>query len=92
MYPESHGFVAMPVTICIKNTCSNLSHLIIVTDDEIVCACDRHSNETVTLRTHVTKYKNLRKRMVKFIRNSENRGDKIVRVNSIRISKSVNLH
>ena len=25
MFPESHGFVAMPVTSCIKDTCSNLS-------------------------------------------------------------------
>ena len=28
MLPESHGFVAMPVTSCIKDTCSDLSHLI----------------------------------------------------------------
>ena len=27
MFPESHGFVAMPVTSCIKDTCSNLSYL-----------------------------------------------------------------
>ena len=25
MFPESHGFIAMPVTSCIKDTCSNLS-------------------------------------------------------------------
>ena len=25
MFPESHGFVTMPVTSCIKDTCSNLS-------------------------------------------------------------------
>ena len=25
MFPEIHGFVAMPVTSCIKDTCSNLS-------------------------------------------------------------------
>ena len=25
MFPESHGFVAMPVTGCIKDTCSNFS-------------------------------------------------------------------
>ena len=25
MFPESHGFVAMPVTRCIKDKCSNLS-------------------------------------------------------------------
>ena len=34
--------------------------------DEIVRACDRHSNETVTLRKHVTKYKKMRKLMVEF--------------------------
>ena len=25
MFPESHGFVALPVTSCIKDTCSKLS-------------------------------------------------------------------
>ena len=25
MFPESHGFVTMPVTSCIKDTCSKLS-------------------------------------------------------------------
>ena len=25
MFPESHGFVAMPVTSCIKDACPNLS-------------------------------------------------------------------
>ena len=25
MFLENHGFVAMPVTCCIKDTCSNLS-------------------------------------------------------------------
>ena len=24
MFPESHGFVAMPVTSCTKDACSNL--------------------------------------------------------------------
>ena len=45
--------------------------------DEIIRACDCHSNETVTVRKHVTKYKNMRKWMVEFFRKSENRGDEI---------------
>ena len=48
VFPESHGFVAMPVTSCIKDTCSNPIKL--VKRDEIVRPCERHSNETVTLR------------------------------------------
>ena len=48
--------------------------------DEIVQPCDRHSNETVTLRIHVNKY------FSEFLRIFENRGIKIVRVNSIRIT------
>ena len=57
--------------------------------DEIVRLCDRHSNETVTTRKHVTKYKNLRKWTVEFLRKFENRGIKIARVNSILITKFV---
>ena len=45
--------------------------------DEIARTFDRHSNETVTLEKHVTKYKNMRKFMVKFLRKSESRGIKI---------------
>ena len=37
--------------------------------DEIVRACDRHRNETVTLTKHVTKYKYMRKWMVEFLSN-----------------------
>ena len=59
--------------------------------DEIVLACDRHSNEIVTLFKHATKYENMRKWMVEFLRKSEGRDDKIARVNSIRITKSINL-
>ena len=50
---------------------------------------NRNSNETVTLRKHVTKYKNMPKWMVEFFRKPESRGDKIARVNSIRITKSI---
>ena len=30
MFPDSYGFVAMPVTSCIKDTCSDLSHIYLV--------------------------------------------------------------
>ena len=59
--------------------------------DEIVRLCDLHSNETVTLRKHVTKHKNMRKWMVEYLRKSGSSGDKIDWVNSIRITKSINL-
>ena len=55
----------------------------------IVGVCDRHSNETVTLRKHVTKYKNVLKWMIEFLRQSESRGDKIVLVNHILITISI---
>ena len=48
-----------------------------------------YSNETVTLRKHVIKYKNLRKLMSEFLRKVVNRGCKIARVNPILISKSI---
>ena len=48
MFLESHGFVAMPVTSCIKDACSNLSLSNIVKGYDIVQPFDRHSNETVT--------------------------------------------
>ena len=53
--------------------------------------CDWHSNETATLRKHVTKYKHIRKWMVEFLKKFENRGIKIARANSIPIKKSINL-
>ena len=52
----------------------------LVKGDEIVRACDWHSNETAILRNHVPKNKHMRKWMVEFFRQSESRGDKIVRV------------
>ena len=57
----------------------------------IVRHCDRHRNETVTLRKHITKYKNIRKWIVEILRKFKNRGIKIARVNSILITKSINL-
>ena len=65
--------------------------LIIMKGDEIVRPCDRHRNETMTLRKHVTKYKNMSKSMGEILRKFENRSIKITRVNSIRITKSSNL-
>ena len=59
--------------------------------DEIVRPCDRHSNETVTLRKHLIKYKHKRKFMVEFLRKFENRDNKIARDNSILITKYINL-
>ena len=35
--------------------------------DVIVQPCDQHSNETMTLRKHVTKYKNMLKWMIEFL-------------------------
>ena len=64
----------------------------LVNGAKIVRAYDWHNNETVTLRKHVTKYKNMRKLMVEFLIKYECRGEKITRVISIRINKSINLH
>ena len=55
--------------------------------DEIVRDFDPHSIETATVREQVTKYKHMRKLMLVFIGKFENRGIKIARVNSIRITK-----
>ena len=43
--------------------------IIIVKGDEIARPCDRHSNETMNLRKHATKYKNMRKWMANFEEN-----------------------
>ena len=87
MFPESHGrrykiykryiFQFIPIQL--------------VKGDEIVRHCDPRSNETVTHRKHVTKYKNMRKWMVDFLGKFETRVIKIAVVNSILISKSINL-
>ena len=80
MFPEAHGFVAMLVTSCIKDSCSNLP---------LYNYCDRHSNKTVTCRKHVPKYKNITKCTVEFLRKLDNRGIKITGVSSILITKSI---
>ena len=71
----------------LKLSLSNYIHA--VNRYEIVRSCNRHSNETVTLRKHVTKYKNMQKLIVEFFRKFENGGIKIDGVNSILITKSV---
>ena len=48
--------------------------------DEIVRLCDWHSNKTVTLRKHVTKYKIVQNCIVKYLRKFKNHGNKIARV------------
>ena len=55
-------------------------------------ACDRHSNETATFRKYVAKYKNMRKLKINFLRKSQGRGDKITRVNSIRITYNLSIY
>ena len=59
--------------------------------DKIIWACDRYSNETVTLRKHVTKYEHMRKLILEFHSKSKSRGKEIARVYLIRITKSINL-
>ena len=64
---------------------------LLVNGDENVRPSDWHGNETVTLRKHVTKSKNMRKWKVEFLQKIENRGIKIARGNSILVNKSINL-
>ena len=45
----------------------------------------------MTLMKQVIKYKNMRKWIVEFLRKYENRVTKIARINSILITKSINL-
>ena len=70
MFPETPGFICrsqpvskihVPIYPClVREGETKLFDL----------ACDRHSNETGTLRKPVTKYKNIRKWMVEFLRKS----------------------
>ena len=73
----------------IRRFCSNLSQSIISEGDEIVRACERHRNETVTLKKHATKHKCMRKWMVELLIKSQSCGIKFSRVNSIRMTKSI---
>ena len=66
---ESHQLKQFHLTSCIQygwiETCI------------LNTVCDWHSKDTVTLRKHVTKYKNMQKSVDKFLRKSANQGDKI---------------
>ena len=82
-------------SLCRSQAVSNIHvpiypHIQLVKEDEIVRACDRLNSKTVTSRKHVTKYINMRKWMVEFLRKSDSRDDKIARVNPISITKSIN--
>ena len=66
-------------------------YLIISEGEEIVQPCDLHRNETVTLTKHVTKYKYMRNWIVEFLSKSQSHSIIIDRVNSIRMTKSINL-
>ena len=57
-------------------------------ENEIVWPCDRLSNETETLKKHVTKYKNMQKWIVEFLRKYENRG---IKISPFFITKFLNL-
>ena len=59
--------------------------------DEIIRHCDRCSNETVTLRRPVTKYKTMQKWMLEFLKKIKIVGITIDPVNSILITKSIDL-
>ena len=63
----------------------------LVKRDKKFRACDRHSNENATVSKYVTKYISMRKWTAEFFRKCDSRGITIARVNSIRITKSINL-
>ena len=58
--------------------------------EEIVRACDRHSNETETLRKRVTIFKYMRKWIIQFLCKTQSCGIKYSLVNLIRVTKSIN--
>ena len=66
MFPESHGFVVMPVTSSNNFVCISLIKYGQIGTCMFDTACERYNNETTTLRKYVTKYKNMRKWMVEF--------------------------
>ena len=54
-------------------------------------AFNLHSNETLTFRKNVNKYKNMRKWMVEFLRKLKSHDINIARLNSVRLTKSISL-
>ena len=89
MFPETHGFVAMPVTSCIKNTCSNLSLYNYWRETTLFVLVTSTATKPWLSENILPNIKNMWKWMVQFHRKFENCGVKIVRVNSILITKSV---
>ena len=67
-----------------------LISIALVNGDEIVQACDRHNNETVTLRKHVTNINACENGWSNFSANMS-RCIKIARANSIHTTKSIKL-
>ena len=55
-------------------------------------AYNRHSNETMTLMKHVTKYKNILQLMIDLFKKFENHGIKIARVNWILITINLSMY
>ena len=91
MFPESNDFVAVPahgrtISAPFTNWIGNNWNMYLLT------AYDRHSNETVTLRKHATKYKNMCKWMAEFLIKFDNRFVKIDRVNLIHKLEHVSLN
>ena len=69
IFPERHGFVAVPVT-----RSNNLISLHQLDRDKLehvslIQLVNGNYNETVTLRKHASKYKNMRKWMIEFLEN-----------------------
>ena len=77
MFCERRDFVAKPVTSCIH---VSIYPYRISEGRRNVRACGRYSNETVTLRKQVTKYKNMLELMVECLVKSESGGYEIAQV------------
>ena len=90
MFPESHGFVAMPVTSCIKDTVQ-ICHYLICEERRNCTTLWPAQQRTVTLRKHVTKYKIMQKCVVEFFWKFDNCEIIIAWVSSILITKPNNL-
>ena len=92
MFPElnldSRGFVIVPIKR--SNNFVSLHYLLDGDKLEHDTVSNRHSNETVTVRKHVTKHSNMRKLIVLFPRKCENSGIKIARLNLNLITNSIN--
>ena len=88
---DSSTAVSIATSTAVSISTSTIYPYLIREWDKIVRPSDRYSNETVTLRETVTKYKNMQTWMVEFLRKFENRGSVIYWVNSIIFTKFINL-